>query len=205
MSQNYLFTSDTHFGDDRIGINGKPDLFYRGNSFSSVEEMDKILMDNIAKQLKPDDIFIHNGDVALYDESKLDYLQKLFSKLKCQKKILVRGNYDYNKEDGTPKLWLNSLFDEVHDNDMVLNIPELGGDVYFNHYPTKCVEIAKSGKLTITGHIHGVWKYQPSVINVGIDAWCYRPVTLKELIMLDTAGRKFYDQDCFPFLETYKY
>lgn len=30
------FTSDWHLGDDRIGINGKPNLFYR--PFKSVAE-----------------------------------------------------------------------------------------------------------------------------------------------------------------------
>lgn len=196
--QNYLFTSDTHFGDDRIGINGKPDLFYRGQSFTSVEEMDLKFIENISKVLKKDDILIHNGDVTLYDESKFDYLKMLFDNLKCEKKILIRGNYD------GPRPWVDKLFDEVYD-ELTMFIPELGGQVYFNHYPTKCVDIAKTGILTITGHIHGVWKVQPNSINVGIDAWCYRPVTLQELVLLNTANRKYYDKECFPFLETYRF
>ena len=73
------FSSDTHFGESRIGINGKPNLFYR--PFFSIEEQDNIITNNfINSTFKDGDEFWHLGDV-LYDINSEYCLEKIRNKL----------------------------------------------------------------------------------------------------------------------------
>jgi calcineurin-like phosphoesterase family protein len=180
------FISDTHWGEDRIGINNKPNLFYR--PFSSIEEQDQHMYNEIVKVFKDGDELICLGDVIYNFETGLEYLQKLRNKFKNSKFILIIGNYDENHLD-----ILKDYFDEMH-HELILNINEI--NFYLNHYPIKC----KNNYLfSITGHIHGLWKVQKNMINVGVDAWHFKPVSEKELLFTVTACEKYYDENVFPY------
>ena len=52
--------SDTHFGDERI-------LRYENRTFSSVEEMDKAIIENWNQVVGEEDMVFHLGDVSSYD------------------------------------------------------------------------------------------------------------------------------------------
>jgi len=39
-------------------------------------------------------------------------------------------------------------------------------EVYIDHYPTN----GKSDIFNVVGHIHGTWKVQRNMVNVGVDA-----------------------------------
>ena len=83
--------SDTHFGDERI-------LRYENRPFSSVEEMDKAIIENWNQVVGEEDTVFHLGDVSSYDpERNKEILSSLHGK-----KILVMGNHDQNY---TPRQW----------------------------------------------------------------------------------------------------
>ena len=188
------FTSDWHLGDDRIGINGKPNLFYR--PFLSVDEQDNtILTKFIQSGFKDGDELWHLGDV-LYDVKMEYYLKELKDNFPNSKFNLIIGNYDEDKLEV-----LNRYFDNIYEDNYV-HLNTLVKSVYLNHYPIKCKhEVEKPHEpwdFAITGHIHGLWKVQPNMINVGVDAWHFKPVSETEILFCWNAIQKFYDNNVFP-------
>ena len=176
------FTSDWHLGDDRIGIDGKPNLFFR--PFSSVEEQDETIVSELQKFVGKEDTLIHLGDVLVGDDSI-----ETFRALKgmCKEMILISGNYD----EGRWEL-LGECFDQIYHEWTV----ELDGiPFYLNHYPSRC----KGNAPALTGHIHSLWKVQPGMINVGVDAWHFRPVSEKEILFCWQAMQNHYDQEVFVY------
>lgn len=180
------FTSDLHIGDDRIGINDKPNVFYR--PFKTIDEQNNTILNNL-KYIKKTDKLIVVGDV-IYNIEYVDLLKKLPT---C-KKYLIIGNYDEKYLDD-----LEPYFDEISINLYI----KLGKyEVILNHYPIKCLDkINKDEKIDfgITGHIHGLWKVQKKLINVSTDAWHFKPVSEDEIKFCYNSMQKHYDKNVFPY------
>jgi len=172
MSKRF-FTSDHHFSDDRFN------LFYR--PFKTVQEQEDYLVEKWNSVVGPKDEVFHIGDFATTDKG-LDVVERLNGKIH-----LVMGNYD----DPRPMTKLKKLFASVVINaDLKLKNGEM---VHLNHYPGNAVK----DKFNIVGHIHGLWKVQRNMINVGCDAWNFLPVSEDEIIFCMNAIRKFYDEHVF--------
>lgn len=181
------FTSDWHLNEDRIGIEGKPNLFYR--PFNDVYKQNRTILLNFKESgFQNGDELIHLGDVVykLNESSpwQLSYLKKLFP---ASKFTLIIGNYDEDKKD-----YLSQYFEELV-SEKTIDIK--GREYYLNHYPVNCID--KS--FSITGHIHSLWKVQKNMINVGVDAWHFKPVSEDEIDFCRTACEKYYDKHVFPY------
>lgn len=174
------FTSDWHLNEKRITKEFNP--FFR--PFSSIREQNELIISNMKKFISPDDELYHLGDVSM----DIDGLQ-LLDEIDCKRKILVLGNYDVDDPEKMPHL--KSKFTKVAKS-IKLDIGDL--KLYLNHYPTNMVE----DRFNIVGHIHGLWKVQPNMVNVGVDAWHFRPVSLDEIKFVKTAIEKHYDKNVFP-------
>lgn len=78
--------SDTHFGHANI-LNYVPSRQFWA---SSVDDMDKKLIEAWNSTVKPDDTILHLGDFALVQAARLEgYVKQLHGR-----KILVKGNHD---------------------------------------------------------------------------------------------------------------
>ena len=175
-----FFTSDWHLNEKRITPAFNP--FFR--PFLSIEEQNEIIINNVNAMVGENDTLYHLGDVAM-DLAGV----ALMDRIKCQNRVLIIGNYDDDKIDA-----LKEHIDIVVPRLEV----EINGQIYhLNHYPTKI----KPRMMNIVGHIHGLWKVQPSTINVGVDAWNYKPLTEADIKFVTTAIEKFYDNDVFPLVE----
>ena len=121
------FTSDLHLGDNRLGINGVLNLFYR--PFKSIEEQNTTILNNL-KHLTEDDELYMIGDIVY----NVKYLHLLEGLPKCKKHLII-GNYDELHLES-----LNKYFDTINETSIITI-----GDfkVQLNHYPTKCVEALK--------------------------------------------------------------
>lgn len=186
------FTADWHLGDDRIGINAKPNLFYR--PFKSLEEQNETIVKGIDDSGFVDgDYLYHLGDVfyreCKEEESIMNQIRKKYPNSIFH---LIIGNYDEEKID-----YLRQWFDRV-DHEYKLNYFDFG-DVYLNHYPVRTLNLMKDAKLGITAHIHGLWKVQRKLINVGVDAWHFKPVSEKEIEFCYNAMTNHYDENVFPY------
>lgn len=186
------FTSDWHLGEDRLGgSNGKPNVFYR--PFKDVFDNDASIIAKFCKSGFTDgdelwhlgDVLVNANSVNLLDTLKTTYPNSGFN--------LLVGNYDEDKIDV-----LKPYFDKI----VVSTQLNIGGNlVYLNHYPTKCKSALQNGAFdfALTGHIHSLWKVQHRMINVGVDAWNYEPVSEDTILFCWNAMQKYYDEDVFPY------
>jgi len=189
---NNYYTSDWHLGDPRIGNNGKPNVFYR--DFPSIWRQNNIMVQSLQYDFQDGDTLWHLGDVV-YDIEAPDeggqsaeyYMDRLRNKYPKSKFNLILGNYDVGKED-----WLQKYFDQLYtDTSVTIN----GREYYMNHYPVNCLD----KEFSLTGHIHGLWKVQHNMINVGVDAWHNKVVSDNTIDFCRTACEKYYDKNAFPY------
>lgn len=167
-----FFTSDQHFTDTRYN------LFYR--PFSSQEEQNSVMINAWNSVVGVDDIVYHLGDFSTTLDG-IQYVHKLNGTIH-----LIKGNYD----DPIPNEVLEKNFASVQ----VEKIIEIDGrQILLNHYPEK----ASKDMFNIVGHIHGLWKVQRNMINVGCDAWHFKPVSEDEIKFAINAIEKFYDVNVF--------
>lgn len=174
--------SDPHFGHVAI-------LEYENRPFASIDEMNEALIRGYNDVVRPDHTCLWLGDAFLmsYGLAK-DIMDRLNGK-----KIIVPGNHDRSARS------LANIGFVVVARDVVFKIgertvrachrPYLKTDS--RHIKTLGQErVAKienkhpprvKGEVLIHGHTHGYRRRFQNMINVGVDAWGYRPVTWQEL------------------------
>lgn len=175
-----FFTSDIHFDDNRLN------LFGREVCFKTSEEFDKQIIKNWNEVVGENDKVYYLGDVALS-------LKGLENIKKCNGiKILVKGNYD-EKESAKYEISddiLLKYFNKVYKSGFI----KIDGErIYLNHFPNK----GKKDCFNIVGHIHEKWKVQRNMINVGIDAWHFYPVSEEQIKFTINAIRNHFDNNVF--------
>lgn len=162
-----FFTSDTHFGHG--GALG----FYR-RPFASVAEMDEAMVARWNEAVGPADEVWHLGDFAI--QPKPGRVEALLDRLHGRKR-LVAGNNDPPRTREAPG-WAS-----------VADYAELevdGTRLVLCHYPFRAWNGMAKGWVNLHGHSHGRGKRLPRQVDVGVDVWGFRPVTLAALL----AGRK---------------
>ena len=175
------FTSDTHFG--HIGVLG-----YMRPEFSSIDEHDQTLIEMWNAHIHPKDFVYHLGDFALCRRDRWwDIRGELNGRI-----YLVQGNHD----EGLNQAML-ATFEENH---MLLHrrFPDLATPrTVMCHYPLRTWRSCWVGSVHLHGHSHNheprreeihehrdgseapqLWERR---IDVGVDAWGYKPVHIEEL------------------------
>lgn len=184
MKKKRFFTSDLHFQDGRLN------LYARDLMFKTAKDVDDYIITTWNNTVDINDLVIVVGDVSMTKDG-LENLNKLNGE-----KWLVKGNYDISVENGgTAKYEISDKILSKYFTKIVDELEIKIGDemVYVNHFPTN----SKAIMLNIVGHIHGTWKVQRNMINVGVDAWHFTPVS-EDLIKFQMNGiRKHYDQNVF--------
>lgn len=200
MSANYYFTSDWHLNHDNI-------LKYCDRPFKTVKEMNNKIISEYNRTVRPNDVVFFLGDMGFYSQAGF---KELISALPG-KKILILGNHDKWGMKTYYDAGFDAVFQEatiklgkrmVHLN----HIPRrtllefLRLIVIYWRDPHKRAKsfMHKWGRFmrewrkhrpatkdwTICGHVHNAWVTNGRNINVGVDAWKFRPVPLKSLISL---------------------
>lgn len=179
-----FFTSDLHFDDDRLNLYGR-DLMFKNS-----KEVNEYIIQKWNDNINDEDLVIVVGDVSMTKKG-LYNLKKLNGE-----KWLVKGNYDKSVENGGTAKYeisdeiLSEYFTKIVDE---LEIEIDGEKIYINHFPTN----RKPQMMNIIGHIHGTWKVKRNMINVGVDAWHFTPVS-EDLIKFQINGiRNHYDENVF--------
>jgi calcineurin-like phosphoesterase family protein len=155
------FTSDSHFGDHRV-------LNIWKRPFVSVAEMDRALVDAWNAAVGTDDEVWHLGDVA----RRPGEVPALLARLNGVKH-LVRGNND-------PEATLAAAgWASVQD---YRELEVEGARLVLCHYPFRSWNGQHKGAVNLHGHSHGRLKPMPRQVDVGVDAWPWRPVRLEEIL-----------------------
>jgi len=176
------FTSDTHFGHTNI-------IKYCNRPFANAGEMDRFIVQEWNKIVKPEDTVYHMGDVAF---TSPEWCKHIIENLNGYK-ILILGNHDRAEEKMKER-----GFQEVHKFIKGLELKD-GTIVNLSHYPYRGTDdpyhktkfdnknIEDDGRLLLNGHVHDSWKTKPGkyknwMINVGMDQWGMKVVSEDELI-----------------------
>lgn len=171
---NHYIISDTHF--DHFNI-----IKYCNRPFSSTEEMNETLINNINERVGVKDVLYLLGDVT-FNHKKFKYW---LEKIRCQNKILLRGNHDpSNMEKYLPIQGLKSFHDYL---EVALN----GKNIVLQHYPLARWNRQNYGSYMFYGHVHGKYTMpNTNSLDVGVDSIGFYPIEIKEAIrMVDERNR----------------
>jgi len=167
-----FFTGDQHFGHRNI-------IKLCNRPFSSIGEMDSILIENWNKAVRPADTVYILGDLMFRNEKPPEeYLRQLNGK-----KHLITGNHD---RKWTRECDLNCYFLSVSNLDFISTGAQ---QMTLCHFPMMSwPHIARA--YMVHGHIHAntdadYWPYiaqSEKILNAGVDINGFKPVCFDELV-----------------------
>lgn len=132
-----FFSSDTHLNHRNI-------IKYCNRPFSSVEEMDSIIIENINKIVNVNDTLYHLGDFCFGDKKNYYEIAKSYrDRIKCKNLILIWGNHD-NKI-------IEDLFSETYDLTMIYKHNQ---KIVLCHYAMAIWNCSHHGSWHLYGHSH---------------------------------------------------
>lgn len=168
------FTSDTHFGHERI-------LDFTNRPFGSIREMNDALIANINEKVKPEDELYILGDYS-FKMTAADAAD-LRRNIKCKKVHLIPGNHD---KDWNQPAVAGIFIVEPH----VRTLRQDKKKLALCHFPMADWPAMSHGSIHLHGHIHseghayneinrmqGLYRF-----DVGVDANGYSPVSLEEIL-----------------------
>lgn len=188
-----FYTSDQHFGHKNI-------IEYCERPFNSVEHMNAELIRLHNETVAPEDIVWHLGDFSLHDKYVTEFLPLLNGT-----HHLIAGNHDRchpvhkKKAEKYKEIYLNAGFKSIALSSHCLLPYGIPADM--SHFPYASVadlEIYEGKFLNfrpknhfnylLHGHIHRNWKKLGKMINVGVDVWDFKPVSVEQISALIAKG-----------------
>jgi calcineurin-like phosphoesterase family protein len=180
-SPEVYYTSDTHWNHQSMVI-------YGWRPFSTVEDMNDMLLTAWNEQVRPKDIVFHLGDWAMGNAAAgLEFVRKVHGTVH-----LITGNHDapwvgHRDALKVQRQWLDAGFASISPfarrriygrNVLLSHFPYEGdhrtdkiGEDRFNQY-----RLRDEGLPLLHGHVHDLWRVRGRQINVGVDVWAWAPV-----------------------------
>jgi calcineurin-like phosphoesterase family protein len=163
-----FFTSDTHFRDARVmRIDRRP--------FRSVADHDAQLIAFWNAAVQDEDEVWHLGDFA---RGSIEQVTDLLTQLNGRKHLII-GNNDEEAALKAPG-WSSIQ----HYKELVVG-PEL---LILCHYPLRTWNKMGRKSINLHGHSHGKLKPVARQVDVGVDVWGYRPITLETILLRQRLG-----------------
>ncbi|WP_159718838.1 metallophosphoesterase [Geminicoccus flavidas] len=163
----WYFTADTHFGDPRVlRIDRRP--------FGSLAEHDRALVERWNAAVGAGDEVWHLGDFARGDRARVE---DLLAQLNGTKHLIIGNN------DGPATLEASAWSSVAHYRELA----DEGRRLVLCHYPFRTWNGMGKRAIDLHGHSHGRLKPLTRQIDVGVDAWQFRPVSLATML----AGRRY--------------
>lgn len=162
------FISDTHFGHDKIRE-------YCNRPFSSVGEMDSVMMERWNWAVGPKDIVYFLGDFCLGNqETAFSYFKRLNGQI-----YVVPGGHD--------KRWIRPNLCYTGPNCVVRVLPPLytvtldEQVIVLCHYAMRVWPKSHYGSWQLFGHSHGGLPGMGKQMDIGVDCWDFYPVSLEKV------------------------
>jgi calcineurin-like phosphoesterase family protein len=154
---NTWFTSDTHFFHLNI-------IRYCNRPYSNTHDMNKALVANWNSAVQSEDTIFHLGDVAMGNRGYLDIIKELNGY-----KVLIKGNHD--RSTNIMKEYFQDAYSEL------IQVWD-GKSVLLKHRPEYDKLVTN---YQIAGHVHSHWKRKGRIVNVGVDVWNFKPVSIEQV------------------------
>jgi len=166
------FTSDTHFNHENI-------IRLQDRPYSTIQEMDDAMLDTINRHVRKNDTLYHLGDFAF---GSVEKGIKLRNRINCNNVFLIYGNHD-EKNRGFREFRRAFGKGRCHD---IFEIRREGRLLVMCHYPFLYSHHWDKGAINLHGHMHGEGICNPVMpgIDVGVDIWNYRPLSLDEIFQI---------------------
>lgn len=157
-----FYTADPHlFHEAIIRMCNRP--------FATVDAMNEAIISRAAECMtRKDDLWII-GDLAFAKGEQRDLVRAMLDRIPGRKH-LVRGNHD--------KTWVDAL--GWHSIQPTAEIKDGGRRISLHHYPLVTWPGIRHGALHFFGHVHDNWLGHRNAVNVGVDFWDFRPVTMEQ-------------------------
>jgi len=159
-------SADQHLNHKRI-------LEYSKRPFSSIEDHDETIIENINRVVKENDLFYILGDFSFYNAKGWR------DKIKCRQVFLLRGDHD---QENIPPYTFTNIFDLKQ-----IKFPEYRGitQAVLCHWPFEIWPKKHYGSICLHGHTHLNHRFGIGrCLNVGCDQHNYSPITLHHAIDL---------------------
>ena len=173
------FTSDTHFGSERI-------LELSKRPFRDTDEMDSFIFSWWIEFFKPGDVLYHLGDFGEFTRA-LNWLKYL--QVECH---LILGNVEEDaiaSGELSKERLLEMGFASVQHSTHVREI--MGAKAV--HRPQDC----DKKHFNVFGHIHGRQTVKRYGIDVGVDAHHFQPISADEVMWYKDAIENQFDDNVF--------
>jgi len=157
------FTADFHFGHENI-------IQYCDRPFKNAAKMDEWMTRGYNEVVKPEDTVYILGDFTLCGVEATERVGKWVKKLNGRKHLIL-GNHDRLK----PFVYVDLGFCSVHTG---LDWPR--SNLALIHDPAVKVALPKERRV-LCGHVHTLFQCLEGVVNVGVDKWFFRPVSIPEI------------------------
>lgn len=177
------FTSDPHYYHKNV-------IKYCDRPFKDMDDMvDKLIL-NWNSVVHEEDLVYILGDFSFGGVQKTTNVINSLT----GNKVLIQGNHDWKfKPEKWKKLGMAAVYD-------VAQIDIGGQQVFMSHFPYKPrwwekwfyrhdtiypeKRIKRRKNYLLHGHVHNSWKVRGREINVGVDVWDYKPVSLVQIAEL---------------------
>ncbi len=164
------FTSDTHFGDPRVlSLDRRP--------WPDLRSHDDALADAWRAVVAPGDTLWHLGDFAR--PRPAGRVEDLLASLPGEKHLVIGNN------DGPETTGAEGWASVAHYREIEVD----GRRLVLCHYPFRTWNNMGKGWIDLHGHSHGKLKPVSRQVDVGVDAWGFRPVSLAMMVEARRSGR----------------
>lgn len=157
------FVADPHFCHRRI-------VEMARRPFADHREMNEALIRNWNGRVALDDVVRVVGDFAC--TKRTEEIAPIFHRLNGVKH-LVLGNHDEECAETLALPWASITVRDVVNVDSQV--------ICLSHYPMRSWPRARKGAIHLFGHHHGTLRGTDRSLDVGVDCWDYRPVSLPEI------------------------
>jgi calcineurin-like phosphoesterase family protein len=175
-----FFSADQHFWHRNI-------IEYCHRPFASVEEMNEVLLDNLNSLVDVNDALWLIGDIVYGHPKRVtkEMAEAIIKRIRCQNIHLVTGSHDDELCAKLPHLFTS-----------VSKLEELkvdGQELTLCHYAMRSWRKSHYGAYQLFGHHHGRLPSDPKLqqVDVGVDCWNFKPITLKEIREYMAANKTF--------------
>lgn len=159
------FTADLHLCHDNV-------IAFCGRPFPDARSMDAAIIAELQARVRPEDDLWILGDFAISKaiDDQRAAVRAMFDAIPGRKH-LVLGNHDRSWVRNLPWDSMTQMADVLVD----------GRRLCLCHYPMITFPGGRRGGLQLFGHVHQNWHGTRNSVNVGVDMWDFRPVTLPEI------------------------
>lgn len=167
------FTADTHFGHDRTRILHK-------RPFDSIEEMNRVLIENWNVTISEKDTVYHLGDFGIPDPQIIQHLNG---------EMYFLPSMDYDNAETVQALSQRAKI--IQPNTVVVF-----EDHKFQliHEP---LSATASNNFYLFGHIHRFQMVKRNGLCVSSDTHFFKPISIETVLFYKNAIEKFYDENVF--------